>query len=295
VKILEKKALINSFINKEKLDDNFSINASDYLLDVGDKINSWFNKHNCRLCIGVNGAQGTGKSTISKFLKEYLKDSYNLSVLVISLDDLYKTKSEREILSKKIHPLLKTRGVPGTHDVDLGYKSIKSFLDNSTNELFCPRFNKNIDDRYEKDKWHILDTNTDIIILEGWCVGASHQKISDLIEPINDLEKNHDKDSVWRTYVNNVLQYDYQKLFSLCSYLIMLKPPSFQSIYEWRHQQEDKICNQSAYKMNKEQVINFVQYFQRLTVWMLDDLPSKSDILIEFDKNHLIKKISHKL
>ena len=42
-----KKALINSFINKEKLDDNFSINASDYLLDVGDKINSWFNKHNC--------------------------------------------------------------------------------------------------------------------------------------------------------------------------------------------------------------------------------------------------------
>ena len=120
---------------------------------------------------------------------------------------------------------------------------------------------------------------------------ASHQKISDLIEPINDLEKNHDKDSVWRTYVNNVLQYDYQKLFSLCSYLIMLKPPSFQSIYEWRHQQEDKICNKSAYKMNKEQVINFVQYFQRLTVWMLDDLPSKSDILIEFDKNHLIKKL----
>ena len=128
-----------------------------------------------------------------------------------------------------------------------------------------------------------------IIILEGWCIGASHQKINDLIEPINDLEKNHDKDSVWRTYVNNVLQDDYQKLFSLCSYLIMLKPPSFQSIYEWRHQQEDKICNQSAYKMNKEQVINFVQYFQRLTVWMLDDLPSKSDILIEFDKNHLIK------
>ena len=111
MKILEKKALINSFINKEKLDDNFSINASDYLLDVGDKINSWFNKHNCRLCIGVNGAQGTGKSTISKFLKEYLKFSYNLSVLVISLDDLYKTKSDREILSKKIHPLLKTRGV----------------------------------------------------------------------------------------------------------------------------------------------------------------------------------------
>ena len=287
--------LINNFVKAEELDENFFINADSYLVDIGDQIYNWFLKHEKKLCIGINGAQGTGKSTISNFFKEYLKEKYNLSIIVISLDDLYKTKSDRELLSKKIHPLLKTRGVPGTHDIDLGYDSINSFLSNSKNDCWCPKFNKNTDDRCKKEEWHNLNFSTDIVILEGWCVGASPQNDEDLLNPVNELEKNYDKGCIWRTFVNESLKSDYQKLFNLCSYLIMLKPPSFESIYEWRYQQENKISNDSSFKMNKDEVINFVQYFQRLTIWMLDELPKKSDVVVEFNKSHIIKGIYYKV
>lgn len=294
MKKINNNEFIRNFVKAEELDDNFIINADSYLIDIGDQIYNWFKNYRKKLCIGINGAQGTGKSTISNFFKKYLKEKYGLSIIVVSLDDLYKTKSDREILSKKIHPLLKTRGVPGTHDIDLGYNSIYSFLNDSNKELYCPRFNKNIDDRCKKDEWHNINFNTDIVILEGWCVGASPQDDEDLLNPINELEKKYDKNCIWRNFVNESLKSDYQKLFNLCSYLIMLKAPSFESIYEWRHQQENKISNDSAFKMNKDEVTNFVQHFQRLTIWMLDELPKKSDVVVEFNKNHIIEKICYR-
>ncbi|MEC7107828.1 MAG: P-loop NTPase fold protein [Verrucomicrobiota bacterium] len=294
MKKINNNDLINNFVKAEELDENFFINADSYLVDIGDQIYNWFLKNEKKICIGINGAQGTGKSTISNFFKEYLKEKYNLSVIVISLDDLYKTKSDRELLSKKIHPLLKTRGVPGTHDIDLGYDSINSFLSDSNNDSWCPKFDKNTDDRCKREKWHNLNFSTDIVILEGWCVGASPQNDEDLLNPVNELEINYDKGCIWRTFVNESLKSDYQKLFNLCSYLIMLKPPSFESIYEWRYQQENKISNESSFKMNREEVINFVQYFQRLTIWMLDELPKISDVVVEFNKNHLIKRVYYK-
>ena len=53
--------LINNFVKAEELDENFFINADSYLVDIGDQIYNWFLKNEKKICIGINGAQGTGK------------------------------------------------------------------------------------------------------------------------------------------------------------------------------------------------------------------------------------------
>ena len=69
--------------------------------------------------IGLAGGQGTGKTTISSILSLILTKFFKLNVFKVSIDDFYKTRKDRKFLSKRKHPLLITRGVPGTHDIDL--------------------------------------------------------------------------------------------------------------------------------------------------------------------------------
>ena len=71
------------------------------------------------LVVGICGAQGSGKSTLTAVLRKLL-EMRGLRVASLSLDDLYLTRGERRELAARIHPLLATRGVPGTHDVELG-------------------------------------------------------------------------------------------------------------------------------------------------------------------------------
>ena len=81
------------------------------------------------LIIGLAGGQGSGKTTISSILTLILTKYFKLNIFKISIDDFYKTRSERKLLSQKKHPLLMTRGVPGTHDVDMilnFFKKIKN-------------------------------------------------------------------------------------------------------------------------------------------------------------------------
>ena len=86
---------------------------------------SWLaaRQQNSPLVVGINGAQGSGKSTLTKILSMLLSQGFDKNVVSISIDDLYLTRAERQQLAEDIHPLFLTRGVPGTHDVELG-KSI---------------------------------------------------------------------------------------------------------------------------------------------------------------------------
>ena len=51
--------------------------------------------------IGLAGGQGTGKTTTSSILKIILEKYFKLNVFKISIDDFYKTRKERVLLSKK--------------------------------------------------------------------------------------------------------------------------------------------------------------------------------------------------
>ena len=243
--------------------------------------------------IGLTGAQGTGKSTISNILKIILKEAYNLETVIFSIDDFYRTLNERKRMSKKISNLFLTRGVPGTHDTKMLLKCVQNLKVYNFKKMKIPKFDKSIDDRLEKNKWLSVKKKPQIVIFEGWCVGVTAQKKKDLISPINKLEKQKDIKKVWRQRVNLELKKDYKRIFNLIDKLIFLKIPSFQYVFKWRLLQEKKlrITGKGNKTMTDKQIKNFVMYYERLTKHMLKTLSKKADTVISIDKKHKLRSI----
>ena len=148
-----------------------------FYLPLADWIYSIYRIDKKTKVIGLSGGQGSGKSTITGILKFILKRKYGLELCIFSIDDFYKTKAKRKEMSKKIHPLFLTRGVPGTHDVNLINNTIKKLKKKKFKTVLIPKFDKSIDDRSKKNKWQKIKKPPNIIIFEGWCVGAKYQKI----------------------------------------------------------------------------------------------------------------------
>lgn len=261
-------------------------------------------QRNGPLVIGINGAQGAGKSTLFNLLEVILTEGFNLKVVGFSIDDLYKTYDERIELSETIHPLLRTRGVPGTHDVELGMEILNS-LKNSQEDTITkiPVFDKSTDDRCEASVWQEWIGPADVIVLEGWCVGADPQQASDLVEPINVLETDEDATGAWRDYVNAQLKGPYQELFNMIEVLIMLKVPSMDAVFEWRSLQEKKLAERVKYIydtqqptqhlriMDERQIQRFIQHYERLTRHMLAEMPERADVTLCLNSNHKISEI----
>ena len=248
------------------------------------------------LIIGLAGGQGSGKTTISSILSLILKKYFKLKVFKISIDDFYKTKKQREILSKDKHSLLLTRGVPGTHDIKIMLDFFRKIKTKNFKSLKLPKFNKANDDRYKKKHWYKLKSRPDVVIFEGWCVGAKPQSLKLLKKPINVLEKAYDKSLKWRRFVNLQLKTNYKKLYSQLDSLLYLKVKNFNLLKKWRIKQEEKLWLKSKSRknlkiMNKKEVINFMQTYQRITEQMFKDAPKYSSIIMNLNKNHQIHKI----
>ena len=165
--------------------------------------------------IMIAGSQGSGKSSLSKLIKLYLEKFQNKTVIIISIDDFYLSKNQRTQLSKNIHPLFLTRGVPGTHDLELLNKKIKQIF-NKEFPIYLPIFDKVSDTRKRSYK-KVL--KADVIIFEGWCAGAQPVDLNYLQKNFNNLEKHKDKNFIWRNSYNKYLN-EYQKLFSQFNFFI---------------------------------------------------------------------------
>ena len=281
----------DKFKNKDKMIRSFLIPVSQWISKKIDKKKP--------LLIGLAGGQGTGKTTISSILSIILKKYFKLNVFIISIDDFYKTRKERKILSKKKHSLLMTRGVPGTHDIDLMLKFFKKIKSNKFRSLEVPKFNKAMDDRYKKRLWYKLKFKPDVVIFEGWCVGAKPQTAKQLKKSINSLEKVYDQGLKWRTHVNNQLKTKYKTLFNQLDGLLYLKAKNFNLLRNWRLKQERKLWIQTKNKknlkiMNNGDVVNFMQTYQRITQQMFKDSIKSSSIIMNLNNNHQIQSIKLK-
>ena len=262
----------------------------------------WINKKRKdkkTLLVGLAGGQGTGKTTISTLLRLVLVKYFKLQVFKISIDDFYKTRKERILLSKNKHPLLLTRGVPGTHDIQLMISLFRKVKKNTFRSISIPKFDKSIDDRCKKNSWFKLKKKPDILILEGWCVGARSEGSRSLNRPINVLEKNADKKKIWRSYVNNQLKSKYSKLFDQLDSLLYLKAKNFKLLKRWRLKQEKKLKMKSGTKknskiMNEREVETFMMTYQRITQNMFKNAPKYSSAVIDLNENHQIKKVKFK-
>tara|TARA_B100000989_G_scaffold285000_1_gene252329 strand:+ start:760 stop:1689 length:930 start_codon:yes stop_codon:yes gene_type:complete len=276
------------FKNKEKMIKNFLIPICFWIFKNKPKNKTYI--------IGLAGGQGTGKTTISSLIKLILSYYFKLNVFKVSIDDFYKTRKERLKLSKTKHPLLLTRGVPGTHDVDMINKLFLNIKKKKFRTMFIPKFDKSIDDRHNKKYWYKIKKKPDVLILEGWCVGAKPEKENTLNTPINKLEKNLDSKKKWRLYVNNQLKNKYAKLFNQMHSLLYLKAKNFNVLKSWRIKQEQKLILKNKNKKNNKimtnlEVLNFMMTYQRITQNMFKITPKHSSIIIDLNDRHQIKRV----
>ena len=279
------------FRNKDKM-------IRSYLIPVSFWIASKVNKKK-PIIIGLAGGQGTGKTTISSMINLILVKYFKLKVFKISIDDFYKTRKERYQLSKRVHPLLMTRGVPGTHDIDLILKFFRIIKKKNFKSLSLPKFDKSIDDRFKKNQWYKIKSKPDVIIFEGWCVGAKSQKNIELKKPINLLERNEDKSMKWRKYVNFQLTGKYKTFHNMLDCLLYLKARNFSLLRRWRLKQEKKLFLKSKNKknlkiMNKNEVLNFMMTYQRITEQMFKTATKFSSIVMTLNSQHQIINIKFK-
>ena len=281
----------DKFKNKEKMIKSFLIPVSFWIVSKTNKSKPYF--------VGLAGGQGTGKTTVSSIIAIILRKYFKLNVFKISIDDFYKTRKERISLSKKIHPFLMTRGVPGTHDINIMLNFFKKTKSKSFRSLKLPKFNKAIDDRCKKNLWYSIKKRPDVIIFEGWCVGAKAENNDTLKKPINSLEKKGDINLYWRKFVNQQLKLKYKKLYAQLDCLLFLKAGSFSLLQQWRLKQEKKlrlknkgIRNNKI--MNKKDVIKFMQTYQRVTQNMLKYGSKYSSIILNLNRNHQIKSVKYK-
>lgn len=251
--------------------------------------------------LGICGPQGIGKSTLTQVLQSVLRDIAGLSIAVLSMDDLYLSSAERQRLASEVHPLLRTRGVPGTHDVARGIDVIRSLLEASEDEQTrLPRFNKALDEPFPIYEEPLFQGRADLVILEGWCVGAIPQSASALIDPVNELERDSDVSGVWRKYVNAQLAGPYPLLFGLLDRLLLLHAQRFEDIYAWRLLQEHKLAAKlssstaasgASRLMSDDELRRFIMHFERLTRHILREMPARADLVAELDANRCVTAV----
>lgn len=246
------------------------------------------------LLVSINGAQGTGKTTLAKFVKLLLETQYQLSSVVLSLDDFYLHRQQREQLAATIHPLFITRGVPGTHNLPLLEQTIEALL--AGQPCLIPRFNKATDNPFSKSAWLSCQQRADVILFEGWCNNSPVMTAEQLYEPVNELEASEDKQGVWRSYSNEQLKQYHHRVYDRTDLLLMLKAPDFKNVFTWRQQQEAKLRIQSHNKtsthiMNSKELHRFIMHFERITRHCLQQLPEQADFVLPLTSSHGIRDI----
>ena len=241
---------------------------------------------NKTIVVSIAGAQGTGKSTMSRLLASVLQDCLNTSTSTLSLDDFYLPRGTRQQVAVDIHPLLGVRGVPGTHDLWLMKKVLTELLQGRSAQV--PVFDKGEDDR--SSRWQEVEPAM-VILCEGWCWGAVPEPEERLMQPVNDLERTQDPDGLWRRYVNEQLS-QYQSVFR-ASAQVFFMAPSIEAIVRWRFQQERELATRGggSKMMTEMEVRQFVAYYERITGWMLEEMAGRASVVVSLDERHAIQDV----
>ena len=287
---------ISALIAREGLGPSYRAIADGPWREIADRIAVLARKNARPVIIGINGSQGSGKSSLCLFLELILERAHGIKASTLSIDDLYLTKAARQSLAATVHPLLATRGVPGTHDIALGAAVLEAFLAGEP-DLRLPRFDKARDDREPADCWPAAAAPLDVLLFEGWCVGAPPQPPEALDAPVNALEANEDQGGHWRRLVNDALAGPYRALFDRIDMLVMLVAPGFEAVSAWRELQEQKLRARTLDEragggMSPAEIGRFVAHYERLTRHMLAVMPQAADVVVTLGADHGIKNLT---
>ena len=243
--------------------------------------------------MGLSGLQGSGKSTLARTIKAEA-ERRGIATEVLSLDDFYYSRSERDTLAREVHPLLRTRGVPGTHEIEL-LLSVLVGLRRASDKLPVPypRFDKGRDTRLPPSRWPKVTRPPKLVILEGWALGIRPQTAAALAAPVNELERTEDADGTWRRWVNKQLR-GYQPLWRKLDALIVLQAPDWDVVQRWRSEQEAVLLARHApLAMDAEAMKRFLAHFERLSRHALATLPNLADSWVEYDTERHVIGLNH--
>ena len=243
--------------------------------------------------IGLSGLQGSGKSTLAAQLVE-LAGRRGIAALALSIDDFYFGRAARQRLARAVHPLLATRGVPGTHDVDLLHATLDALrIATRRDPARVPRFDKGLDTRTAPSRWRPVARVPDLVILEGWCIGVPPQGAAALARPVNRLERDEDRDALWRNWVNARLTQHYVPLWRRLDRLIMLQAPAYAVVARWRDEQERALRRRNAPRaLSAEALRRFLMHYERLSRQALTALPSRADLRIVLDEERRVRRLA---
>ncbi|WP_404343837.1 HAD-IIB family hydrolase [Pseudoalteromonas mariniglutinosa] len=246
------------------------------------------------MLVAVNGCQGSGKTTLADFLMTWVNSNTEFNSVAMSIDDFYLPANSRAQLAKQVHPLFATRGVPGTHDTALLQQTLSDLLAAKTH-IPLPQFDKQTDNPVDKADWPSNQQPVDIIFFEGWCVASTPQQPYQLQQAINELEQQEDPEGIWRRCVNSCLANEYQTIFAMIDYTVMLKAPSFADVFAWRLEQEQKLlAKKGAGKgtFNETELRRFIAHFERITCENLNSLAASADAVLTLDSQRDITAMS---
>jgi len=240
--------------------------------------------------VGLSGLQGSGKSTFARQLaaRAVLRDR---ACVVLSLDDFYLGRRERLRLARDVHPLLATRGVPGTHDLALLHATLDAFATATPARPVCvPRFDKGRDTRMPPSRWQRVASPPRLVLLEGWCVGLPPQSTPELRRPLNALERDEDRDGLWRTWVNAQLAGDYAVAWRRLDRLVLLQAPRHAVVERWRDEQERALRRRGApCAMDRATLSRFLMHTERLGRHALRTLPARADLRLLLDADRGVR------
>ena len=232
--------------------------------------------------LGLAGAPGTGKSTLARLLGA-LRAQTARPCVVLALDDYYLGRLERERLARR-QPLMRQRGVPGTHDFGRLLEDMHRLQSGLEGRVRLPRFHKGQDEQDIRGQHLILTGEVPDLIIEGWCVGLPAQNADALQEPVNAWEAEHDAEQQWRTQVNRKLAQYSAALNSRMDRRWAILAPDWNCILEWRWWQEQQ--RQKRLLESPEAVADFLARFQRLTQHLQSTAADWADLLITLDRQH---------
>jgi D-glycerate 3-kinase len=278
---------ITHFLERERLPQAYRRTIDDVLRPLSTEIARRARLSDHLVLVVLCGAQGSGKTTAAAMLVELLAHE-ELPAIALSIDDFYLPRAARAELAQHVHPLLATRGVPGTHDVELAQATIDSLATNEPTPL--PSFDKGTDDRRPRRDWRTVTGPMRVVVLEGWCVGARPQTPAELATPVNALEHDEDPRGLWRGYVNDALAGPYRPFFDRLSPMVLLAAPSFEVVQGWRAEQEHKLRDRLAREggdasrvMDDAGIARFIAHYERVTRNILAEMPARADHLISLD------------
>ena len=289
-----------AFLQRHRLEAAYLDTALKWFTPVVHSLAEQHNGANRPILVALNGCQGSGKTTVADFLCTALSKEHSLNAVALSLDDFYLTVAQRQSPAESVHPLLRTRGVPGTHDMALLRQTLTQLLDTQRQEpVAIPRFNKAEDDRYQPSEWIRIKTPVQLVLLEGWCLGALPQSSDCLSQPLNQLEQAEDPNGHWRSYSNAILDSEFRPLYALVDQWIMLRAPSFDCVFKWRQEQERKLAaTLPAQKTNKlmgdSALHRFIQHYERITRQCLNSLPDRVNHLFNLNEQREVTNYEYR-